>query len=71
MSLYCMVATAMAITMKDVMKDIMKEIARDLDGCVLTVGPVCRTRSMSKPGDLSCRFLGSCGELSCDAGDCG
>jgi hypothetical protein len=67
-----MVAIAMAITMKDIMKDIaMKDIARDLDGCLLTVGPVCRTRSMSKPGDLSDRFLGSRGELSCDTGDFG
>jgi hypothetical protein len=67
-----MVAIAMAITRKDIMKDIaMKDIDRDLDGCVLTVGPVCRTRSISKPGDLSDRFLGSGGELSCDTGDFG
>jgi hypothetical protein len=62
-----MVAIAMAITRKDIMKDIaMKDIDRDLDGCVLTVGP-----GLLMEGDLSDRFLGSGGELSCDTGDFG
>ena len=34
----------MAITMKGIMHDIKHDIARDLGGCMVTVGPVWRTQ---------------------------